>query len=440
MAGAKPDPTKNPRARYMSVAAPSWLGVGTIALFLIVFGAWSVFAPMSGAVIAPGNLHTEGQRQAVQHPYGGVVSELRVREGDRVAKGQVLLVLSSTEPRAQLDILLAERDSLLAEESRLVAEREKLPEPSFDTLRERRHETTVAQAMANEVAIMQARGRQVATQTEIQRQRIAQLTEQIGGLTKQAAGLERQRDLLEEEAAGARHLLPLGAIPKTRVLALGRDAAQLEADLGARRAEIARVQEAIGEANLEIARIERTMMSEITDRLRVVQSRLLAIEPKIQAASDVLRRTDIVAPASGAVVGLNVFTEGGVVQAGAKLLDVVPLDNALIVEARLQLNDISEVAIGREADVRLTSLRRGERPPIRGEITVVSADRITDERSGQAYYAVKIRMSAEDVRNAGVALQSGMAVEVMVSTRGRTLVEYLISPLIDEISGSLRER
>jgi HlyD family type I secretion membrane fusion protein len=424
----------------MSVAAPSWLGTGTIALFLIVFAAWSVFAPMSGAVIAPGNLQVEGQRQAVQHPYGGVVSELRVREGDHVSKGQILLVLSSTEPRAQLDILLAERDALLAEESRLIAERDKLPDPSFDSLRERRHQTTVAQAMANEVAIMQARSRQVATQTEIQRQRIAQLTEQIGGLAKQAAGLERQRDLLEEEASGARQLLPMGAIPKTRVLALGRDAAQLEADLGARRAEIARVQEAIGEANLEIARIERTMMSEITDRLRVVQSKLLAIEPKIQAASDVLRRTDIVAPASGAVVGLSVFTEGGVIQAGAKLLDVVPLDNALIVEARLQLNDISEVAIGREADIRLTSLRRGERPPIRGEITVVSADRITDERSGQAYYAVRIRMSAEDVRNAGVALQSGMAVEVMVPTRGRTLVEYLIGPLLDEISGSLRER
>jgi HlyD family type I secretion membrane fusion protein len=430
----------NARGLYMSAAKPIRLGLGTIAAFIAVFCLWSAFAPLSGAAIAQGNLQVEGQRQAVQHPYGGVVRDLRVKEGDQVVKGQVLLALSQTEPQAQLDILTAERDALLAEESRLVSERDKAGEPDFLSLKDRRTEPAVAQAVANEIAILAARRRQTATQADILRQRIAQLGEQKGGLQAQVAGLERQKALLEEEASGARQLLSSGYTPKTRVLALERDAARLEADRGQRLAEVARVQEQVGEAELEIARIERTLTTEVTDRLREVQSRIVGLAPKIGNASDVLHRTELRAPASGAVVNLSVFTEGGVVQAGAKLLEIVPSANELIVDAKLPLTNISDVASGRYADVRLTSINRSDRPSIRGEIMVVSADRLTDERSGQAYYAVKIRMNAEDVKNAGIPLQSGMVAEVVVPTRGRTLAEYLFGPLLDEMSGAFREK
>jgi HlyD family type I secretion membrane fusion protein len=428
------------RGLYMSAAAPARLGLGALAAFVAGLGLWSAFAPLSGAAIAQGNLRVEGQRQAVQHPYGGVVRELRVREGDTVARGQVLMTLSETEPRAQLDILTAERDSLWAEESRLIAERDRKDEPDFAALAERSRQPAVAQAIANETAILAARRRQSATQADILRQRIAQLGQQKGGLDAQIAGLERQKSLLEEEARGARQLLSSGYTPKTRVLGLERDAARLEADRGARLSEVARVQEAIGEAELEIARIERLLTTEVTDRLREVQARIVGLAPKIAAAEDVLARTEVRAPASGAVVGLNVFTEGGVVQQGAKLLEIVPSANPLIVDARLPLTDIAEVATGREADVRLTSINRNERPSIRGEIAVVSADRLSDERSGQPYYAVTIRMNAEDVKNSRIPLQSGMVAEVVIPTRGRTLVEYLVGPLLDEVSGAFREQ
>ncbi|WP_306225801.1 HlyD family type I secretion periplasmic adaptor subunit [Bosea beijingensis] len=430
----------NRRGTYMTTAGPVRLGLATLAGFALVFGAWSALAPLSGAAIAQGNLQVEGQRQSVQHPDGGVIRQLRVKEGDRVARGQVLMVLSETEPKARLDILQAERDALLAEEARLVAERDRKTQPDFGALDARRDEAAVKQAIANETAILAARERQTRTQADILRQRIGQLSEQRGGLQAQIAGLERQKSLLEEEAGGARQLLAAGYTPKTRVLALERDAAKLEADRGARIAEVARIQEAVGEAELEIAKIERGIIAEVTDRLREVQAKLVAGEPRIAAASEALGRTEIKAPASGMVVGLNVFTEGGVIQPGAKLMDVVPNTNPLMVEARLPLNEISDVATGRQADIRLVSINRNERPTIRGEIVVVSADRITDERSGQAFYSVKVRMNDQDVQRAKVALQSGMVAEVVIPTKGRSLFEYLVGPLLDEISGSFREK
>lgn len=430
----------NRRGVYMTTAGPVRMGLATLAGFALVFGAWSTLAPLSGAAIAQGNLQVEGQRQSVQHPDGGVVRRLRVKEGDLVARGQVLMVLSETEPKARLDILQAERDALLAEEARLVAERDRKTQPDFAVLDARRDDPAVRQAIANERAILAARERQTRTQTDILRQRIAQLSEQRGGLEAQIAGVERQKSLLEEEAGGARQLLASGYTPKTRVLALERDAARLEADRGARIAEVARIQEAVGEAELEIAKIDRGIVAEVTDRLREVQAKLVSGEPRISAAVAALGRTEIKAPASGTIVGLNVFTEGGVIQPGAKLMDVVPNANPLMVEARLPLNEISDVATGREADIRLVSINRNERPTIRGEIVVVSADRITDERSGQAFYSVKVRMNEQDVQKAKVVLQSGMVAEVVIPTKGRSLFEYLVGPLLDEISGSFREK
>ena len=167
---------------------------------------------------------------------------------------------------------------------------------------------------------------------------------------------------------------------------------------------------------------------------------MATLAPKIDAAADMLERTRVTAPATGAVVGLSVFTEGGVVQPGARLMDVVPSDNPLVVDARLQVTDINDVAPGRAADVRLVSVNRNERPQLRGEITMVSADRSVDERSGQAYYPIKVRLNAEDVKRARLELRSGMAAEVVVTTQARTLIQYLAGPLIDEITGSFREK
>jgi HlyD family type I secretion membrane fusion protein len=428
------------RGLYMNVDAPERLGLFVLAGFVGVLTLWGSVAPLSGAAIAPGSLQVEGQRQSVQHPYGGVVQRLRVRDGDHVTKGQVLIELSDADPRARLDVLNGERDQALAEESRLIAERDRRAEPEFASLAARRAEPAVAQAMANETAIMAARARQNATSTAILRQRLAQLGEVKSGLRAQIDGLSRQRGFLEEEANGARQLLTSGYTPRTRVLNLERNLAAFDADRGQKLAELARAEEASGEAELELARQERSLVTEVTEQLRQVQAKLATLAPKIAAAADMLERTQVTAPATGAVVGLAVFTEGGVVQPGARLMDVVPSDNPLVVDARLQVTDINDVALGRAADVRLVSVNRNERPQLRGEITMVSADRSVDERSGQAYYPIKVRLNAEDVKGARLELRSGMAAEVVVTTQARTLIQYLAGPLIDEITGSFREK
>ncbi|MBI3196522.1 MAG: HlyD family type I secretion periplasmic adaptor subunit [Rhodospirillales bacterium] len=420
---------------------PAKIGLAVLLLFVAVLGAWGALAPLSGAAIAGGNLQVEGKRQSVQHPYGGVVERLLVKEGDPVVKGQVLLTLSETEPRAQLDMLEAEDAAQKATEARLIAERDGHATPAFDAiLREHRDSRAAIQATASEAAIMMARRRQYESEIGALRQKIAQFDEQIRGASARLDGAERQGALIAEELSGTRQLAASGYAPRTRVMALERSVAQFEADRGLAAADIAKARQAIGETEIEIAKADRARITEIAGDLRTVQSRIAQIGPRIDAARDVLARTRVTAPATGAVVGLTAFTEGGVVQSGARILDVVPKDNPLIVEARLRLSDVNEVNAGRPADVRLTSIPRSERPIIRGQVMTVSADRLTDDQSAQGYYSIQVRLDPEDVKKARIDLQSGMPAEVVMSTRARTLIDYLVGPLLDEMTGAFREK
>lgn len=420
---------------------PAMWGGGVIVLFLAFLTIWGFTAPVSGAAVAEGSLQVKGQRQSVQHPYGGVIEKLNVTDGQEVTKGDLLVQLTDHEPRARLDVLRAERITLLAQEARLIAERDHQTEPDFKKrLAVFSEHANAAQAIASERAVLGARQRQFDTQKNMLESKISQLSEQTSGLQAQVDGLKRQSELLEEEAQGARQLLASGFTPKTRVLALDRTAAQLDGERGSKQAEAASLQQAIGEAKLGLAKLERERVTEITNDLRQVSSSLAENGPKLEAATDVLNRTAITAPSSGTVVGLSVFTEGGVIQPGAKLMDVVPQDDPLIVDARLQLTDIGDVRRAQPADVRLTSVPRNERPQIRGEIMTVSADKLTDDKTGKGYYAVRVKLNDDDVKASKVALQPGMPTEIIVTTRPRTLVGYLIGPLTDEISGAFREK
>jgi HlyD family type I secretion membrane fusion protein len=422
-------------------AVPARLGIAVIAAFVAVFVLWSTWAPLSGAAIAAGNLKAEGNRQTVQHPYGGVVKQLLVKEGDRVTKGQVLVVLSDAEPRAKLDVLLAEDGALKATEARLIAERDGKAEPDFDAvLAVHGRSPATVQAAASEKAILAARRRQYDAEADALRRRIDQFREQAAGATARVDGATRQGALVTEELNGARELAKSGYTPRTRVMALERSLAQFDSERGVAEADIAKAQQAIGEAEVEIAKLDRKRITDIATELRSTQSKIAELAPKIDAARDVLDRTEVTAPATGSVVALSVFTEGGVIQPGAKLLDIVPAEDSLIAEGRLLLSEVDEVRAGRAADIRLTSLPRNERPIIRGEIMTVSADRLTDDRTGQGYYAVRARLDANDVHKARVELQSGMPVEIVMPTRARTLAAYLVGPLLDEMSNAFRER
>jgi HlyD family secretion protein/epimerase transport system membrane fusion protein len=377
----------------------------------------------------------------VQHPYGGVVRQLPVRDGAHVEKGQLLIALDDSDPRAKLEVLVADRDAALAAEARLIAERDGRDAPDFaDSLRADGEKPAARQSMANEAAMMAARKHQFDAETAVLRGKIKELEAQIVGTQAQLVGTEKQRELLADELGGAQHLFEQGYTPKTRIVALQREAAKLQADAGAQQANIAGMLQQIAQNDLEIAKAARARMSEITDQLRSAESKLAELAPKIEAATDVVARTRIAAPATGAVVGLDVFTEGGVVQPGARLMDIVPTDNPLIASARLKLSDINEVAVGHRAEVQLTGVNYIERPRLYGTVRTVSADRLTDDKSGQGYYAVEVALEPDDVRKSRVELQAGMPAEVIVPTRPRTLFEYLLGPLRDEITRAFRER
>lgn len=429
------------RDQYANPGRPAWFGLGVVAMFVALLTLWSTLAPVSGAAIANGALQVQSKRQSVQHPYGGVVRELKVREGEQVTKGQVLLTLFDSEARAKLDVLIAEQDAAKAQEARLIAERDGTSTIAFDaSLTSRGDISSVRQAMENERALLAVRRRQFDTETDVQRKKIAQLHEQTAGLKAQVQGIEAQTVLLQKETEGAQKLLESGYTPQTRVWALQRDLAKLRADHGARAAEVARIEQEIAQTDLEIARIERSRLSEITDQLNSAQAKLVELRPKIDAARDMVERTSLRAPATGAVVGLDVFTEGGVIQPGTKLLDIVPTASPLMAEARLPLTGVNEITRGQRAEVRLSSINYVERPNLYGSITNVSADRLTDDKTGQGYYLIQVELDRNDVSRSNIDLQAGMPVEVIVPTRPRTLLQYLVGPLRDEITGAFRER
>ncbi|MET3910880.1 HlyD family type I secretion membrane fusion protein [Bradyrhizobium sp. S3.3.6] len=427
------------RAYYARPGRPALVGAIVVGAFASAMTLWGTLAPISGAAIASGNLQVEGRRQSVQHPYGGVVRQLQARDGAHVEKGQLLLVLDDSDPRAKLEVLIADRDAARAAEARLMAERD---DHAMDFgIDPKDAKPALRQAIANETAMMAARKHQFEAETSVLKGKIAELNAQIGGTQAQLTGAEKQRELLADEMNGAQHLYEQGYTPKTRILALQREDAKLQADIGAQRANIAGMQQQISQNEAEIAKAERARMSEITDQLRSTENKLAELAPKVDAATDVVTHTQIRAPATGSVVGLDVFTEGGVIQPGAKLMDIVPSDNPLIVDAQLKLSDINDVTVGRRAEIRLTGVNYVERPRLYGTVRTVSADRVTNDKAGgPGYYAVEVSLEPEDVKKSRIELQSGMPAEVIVPTRPRTLFEYLFGPLRDELTRAFRER
>lgn len=437
MSGDRKD--SDDRAAWSQPHRPARIGIAVIAAFVLVIGGWSALAPLSDAAIAQGSLQVEGRRQSVQHPYGGVVKEIAVTEGQHVEKGEVLVTLSDTEPRAELDVLVVEKAGLAVRRQRLIAEREGAADFEPPAGLERIDPATLAETIASERALMAARLRQHESAVTVIERRIEQLRTTRDGAEVEAEGLERQIELTEEELEAARTLLEQGYTPRPRVLGLERDVAQLRSALAAKRAEIASAAQAVAEAQAEIAGLERSRLAAITEELRDAEAALSAVEPKIAAAEDALLRTDIRAPASGEIVALSVFTEGGVVAAGAPLMEIVPSAAPFFVDARLRLTELHGIAAGQRAEIQLLSAPRSVRPDLSGLVETVSADRLEDERTGEGYYAIQVRLDADDVAASDFALQAGMPVQVVMPTQARTLIDYLTSPLFDEFDTAFRE-
>jgi HlyD family type I secretion membrane fusion protein len=417
-------------------------GLATIILTFGVLGTWASMAQLDSAVTASGVVVVDSNRRDVQHLDGGIVADLLVGEGSTVSGGDTLLRLDSTRPQAALSIIQGQIDAATALQARHQAELHGLSAvPYPPALLGRGHTASVAQLMTGQAAIFMARQDALSGQAKILRQRIVQLQEQISGLRAQERARERQAILIQDELQGVRYLHERGLAPRNRVMGLERELARLLGEQGEHIASVARAGQAIGEAELQILQVLTAAREESAKALHEVQNRLLELHERLTAAEDVLRRTDIRAPVSGVVVGLEVHTVGGVVPPGRTLMQIVPTSEVLAVEAQVHTLDADGISAGMAVTVGFPGLPQRFLTPLTGSLVHISADRFIDERSGAPYFKARVILDRESLELLpSRRIVPGIPAEVVISTGSRTALRYLLDPVLGAVGHAMRER
>ncbi len=437
-AGAAP-PALPARPR---IGATVVVGLVILALFFGLVGGWSALAPLTSAAVASGVVKVDSNRKTVQHLEGGIIEEIKVKNDDRVAVGDVLVRLDAAQSHASWALLRGQQNALKALEARLIAERDGAPAIAFDAdLMARRGTPEVAEILAGQESVFATRRKTLAGQVDILHQRQNQLNAEIASRRAQLAAAERQKALIGEEIAGVAALVQKGLERRARLLGLKRQQASLEGARGEQLGLIARARQQIGEAELQIINRRNGQINEVVAELSEVQVRLGELEERLVASRDVLARRDIVSPIAGVVVDLRYFTSGGVIRPGDPILDIVPQHDQLVIEAQIRPLDIDVVKPGLAARVRLTAFKQRTTPTLQGRVVYVSADRLTDPRTGIPYFTARVEIPASELaRLDGVKLYPGMPAEVMVVTGARTALEYLVDPLRESLQRAFREQ
>lgn len=417
------------------------IGAVIVAVFIGIFGIWAAIAPLNTAAIASGEVMVEGRRKTIQHFEGGIVSEILVKDGSVVEAGQVLVRLQQTQAQAMLSLVDGRSIAARSLAARLTAERDGVKTLTFPVdMRAAQKDTQVRAAMDGQRRIFDARRNSLASKTALLRKRDAQVRTEIRGLRSQIKADDRQLELIEEELAGIRSLVRRGLVAKPRLLALERRAAEIGGGRGRNVAGVARAQQTIGETQLKIEELKTERLNEIVRELREVESQLHDLGERRSASSDVLSRTEIRAPIGGTVVGLKVATTGGVIAAGEAIMDIVPTNSRLIVEAKVSPQDIDIVRAGLAAQVRFTALSQRNTVPVDGEVVSVSADRLSDQFTPEGYYLARIGLPAGIEKSlGGVTLQPGMQAEVMIVTGANTALGYFMKPVAESFNRAFRE-
>lgn len=415
------------------------IGLLTIALFFGGIGSWAALAPLDGAVVAGGSLAVHGNRKTVQHREGGIVAELLVQDGSLVQQGQVLLRLDDTQPMAAFRV---HQSQLLADQAltaRALAELSDAAELAFPA--ELSPDEPVAAAMMQRELVAFRNHRDLLLrQIEVLDQRIAQSREQGEGARRQREAAERELALGQQEQRAVAELERIGLAPKNRVLELGRMVEALHGQVGQLNADVARFAAQAMELRAEELRVRQAALGDATHELRDAQLRINDVLPRLAADRDLLQRLEIRAPIGGEVVNLAIFTKGGVVEPGRPLMDIVPHDQALVAEAEVRPEDVEHLRIGQAAEVVATGFGVRDAAPIHGEVRVISADRVTDPKTGHGYFKAEVALLAD--RQGGTLLSRlgpGMPVEVVVPVAPRTVLDYLVSPLRDSFRSAWRE-
>jgi HlyD family type I secretion membrane fusion protein len=414
------------------------LGGCVAAAFFVGFLGWAAVAPLDSGAYATGVIAVSGNRQSVQHEGGGKVTALHVVEGQHVHKGDLLLEIGAADIQAAERGLTSEVLQLQAQRARLEAERDHasaVTTPVEYAALPAEDQALAADAMRLQQQQFQARRAALAAQQSVLGQREKQLGEQITGYDRQLDSNRQQQRLIGEELTGLRQLAAKGYAPTNRVRETERAAEGLVGEDGALQAQIAQGGQQIGETRMQMLSADRQMLQEVADQLRDTQSKLDEYVPKLRAAREQLADAMIRAPASGQVVGLSTFTVGGVVSPGEVLMDVVPDNKALVIQATVSPDDADDLSVGQDVQVRFSSLHERDLPILHAKVTKISADSFADEKTGRRYFRTEVSVPQEDlreinkVRGAARGLRPGLPAEVVIPLKKRTALSYLLEPL-----------
>lgn len=426
-----------------SARGPVVAGVLGLAVLLGGFGTWAGLTRISGAVIAGGRIEVDQNRQVVQHPDGGVVAEIRVTEGERVAEGDVLLRLDPTDLRSRLAIVENQLAELMSRRARLEAERDGLESLSFDPLllAMARDNPDAASLMRGQKTLMVARAETIAARIEQLGKRREQIADQIAGIGAQQRALGRQSELIARELADQQSLLDRGLAQAARVLALQREEARLEGTMGELAAQKAQAEGRITELDLEILRLRTDRREEAITTLRDLQVRELELREQRRALIEQMNRLDITAPVSGLVYDLQVFAPRSVIRPAAPVLYLIPQDRPLVINARVETIHIDKLRFGQEVTLRFSALDQRTTPELFGRVVQISADAFEDEATRLSYYRAEIVLNDGEMSRlpAGVTLVPGMPVEAFIRTEDRTPIAYLVKPFTDYLAKAFRE-
>ena len=416
--------------------------MAVFALLATGVGGWAGTTPISGALIASGSIVVDSNVKKVQHPTGGVIGELLVRDGDRVKASDIVARLDQTVTRANLAIIVRGLDEFTARKARLAAERDGAEAITFpQSLLARAHEPDIAQILEGERRLFELRRSARSGQKAQLRQQAGQLEEEIVGLSAQQKAKVREITLINRELEGVRDLFRQNLVPLTRLTQLEREATRLDGEQAQLVAAVAQAKVKIAEIELKIIQIDVDLSSEVAKELREIDGKIGEFVERRISAEDQLQRVDIRAPQDGTVFQLSVHTVGGVVGPGETIMLIVPNDDSLTVEAKINPQDIEQVQLNQRTLLRFSSFNFATTPEIDGRVSRISADITSDQRTGQTYYTVRISIAADQLARLGqVKLVPGMPVECFLQTGERTVLSYLLKPLHDQMTRTFRER
>ncbi|AUG02781.1 HlyD family type I secretion periplasmic adaptor subunit [Pseudomonas sp. 09C 129] len=415
------------------------LGMGIVGVTFGLFGTWAALAPLDGAAYAPGVVTVQTYRKTVQHLEGGIVKSVLAHDGDIVKRDDPLIILDDAQLRSEYEATQSLLIAARAMESRLIAERDGLPAIDFGPMSDPAS-VRGEEARQGETQVFNARRGSRLGQIAVLRERIGQLHQQIKGLESMIAVKVRLEKSYSGEIGELSDLLKQGFVDKQRLLEQDRKLGMLRSEVADHRSTIDKTRLQINETQLQILQVDKDFDSDVAKQLAEVQTKIYDLQEKNSALEDRLSRIVIRAPDAGMVIGMTVHTIGGVVRSATPLLDIVPSVSELVIEAQVAPVDIDRIAIGKRADIRFGAFKSSTTPVIEGEVSSVSGDRLTNEKTGTAYYLARVRVTEHGVRTLGERkLLPGMPADVLIVTGQRTLLQYLMQPARDVMSQSMIE-